>query len=60
MIGTVSRTGISGFFIGNTAETILSQLQCSLLASFPEAIIRKIQFSAGHQAEFADKQSVNQ
>lgn len=35
IMGTVARTGISGFFIGNTAETILNQLDCSVLAIKP-------------------------
>ena len=35
VMGTVARTGIPGFFIGNTAETILSQIQCSVLAIKP-------------------------
>ena len=36
VMGTVARTGISGFFIGNTAETILNQLDCSVLAIKPK------------------------
>ena len=35
VMGTVARTGISGFFIGNTAEAILDQLACSVLAIKP-------------------------
>ena len=35
VMGTVARTGIAGLFIGNTAETILEQLQCSVLAVNP-------------------------
>jgi nucleotide-binding universal stress UspA family protein len=35
VMGTVARTGISGFFIGNTAEEILNQLSCSVLAVKP-------------------------
>ena len=35
VMGTVARTGIPGFFIGNTAETILSQINCSVLAIKP-------------------------
>ena len=35
VMGTVARTGISGFFMGNTAETILNQLNCSVLAVKP-------------------------
>ena len=36
VMGTVARTGISGFFMGNTAETILNQLDCSVLAVKPQ------------------------
>ncbi len=35
VMGTVGRTGVSGFFIGNTAETILGQVDCSVLAVKP-------------------------
>ncbi len=36
IMGTVARTGISGFFIGNTAESILNQINCSVLAIKPQ------------------------
>jgi nucleotide-binding universal stress UspA family protein len=35
VMGTVARTGVAGFIIGNTAENILQSLQCSLLALKP-------------------------
>ena len=35
VMGTVARTGISGLIIGNTAEAILDQLACSVLAIKP-------------------------
>jgi nucleotide-binding universal stress UspA family protein len=35
VMGTVARTGISGFLMGNTAETILNQIDCSVLAIKP-------------------------
>ena len=35
VMGTVGRTGIQGFFIGNTAEAILNQVDCSVLAVKP-------------------------
>lgn len=37
VMGTIARTGIEGFFIGNTAERILSSLDCSVLAIKPES-----------------------
>ena len=36
VMGTVARTGVSGLFIGNTAEAILEQVQCSVLAIKPK------------------------
>ena len=37
VIGTVARTGIPGFLIGNTAENTLAELDCSVLAVKPKA-----------------------
>lgn len=36
VMGTVVRTGLQGFFIGNTAEELLSEVDCSILALKPE------------------------
>jgi nucleotide-binding universal stress UspA family protein len=36
VMGTVARTGISGLIIGNTAETILRSVRCSVLAVKPD------------------------
>ena len=36
VMGTVARTGVAGLFIGNTAEAILEQIDCSVLAVKPE------------------------
>lgn len=35
VMGSVARTGISGFFIGNTAEMVLEQVDCSVLIIKP-------------------------
>ena len=35
IMGTVARTGIPGFIMGNTAEEILNQIDCSVLAVKP-------------------------
>lgn len=35
VMGTVARTGIDGFFMGNTAESILEELDCSVLTVKP-------------------------
>ncbi|MFA8386384.1 MAG: universal stress protein [Pelagibaca sp.] len=36
VMGTVARTGLSGVFIGNTAENIINRLECPVLAVKPE------------------------
>jgi nucleotide-binding universal stress UspA family protein len=45
VMGTVSRTGIPGFFIGNTAEMILSQVDCSVLTVKPEGFVTPIKLT---------------
>jgi len=42
IMGTVARTGIPGFIIGNTAENIVQKLSCSLLAMKPNGFISPI------------------
>jgi nucleotide-binding universal stress UspA family protein len=42
VMGTVARTGVRGFFIGNTAETILEQIDCSVLAIKPPSFVTPV------------------
>lgn len=42
VMGTVARTGISGLLIGNTAEMILTQIDCSVLAIKPEGFVSPV------------------
>jgi len=42
VMGTVVRTGIPGFFMGNTAETVLNQVDCSVLAVKPPGFVTPI------------------
>lgn len=42
IMGTVARTGIAGLLIGNTAEAILEQLNCSVLAIKPKGFVTPI------------------
>ena len=42
VMGTVGRTGVSGYLIGNTAETILNNLECSVLAFKPEGFVSPV------------------
>ena len=39
IMGTVCRTGVAGFFIGNTAEKVLRQVDCSVLTVKPDAFV---------------------
>lgn len=42
VMGTVSRTGIPGFFMGNTAESVLYQINCSVLAVKPHGFVTPV------------------
>lgn len=42
VMGMLSQTGIKGFFIGNTAEKILKQVDCSVLIIKPEEFVSPI------------------
>ena len=42
VMGTVCRVGIPGNFIGNTAESILSEVSCSILALKPEGFVSPV------------------
>jgi nucleotide-binding universal stress UspA family protein len=42
VMGTVARTGVPGFFIGNTAEAILEQIDCSVLAVKPPGFVTPV------------------
>tara|TARA_R110002049_G_scaffold50370_3_gene143085 strand:+ start:126608 stop:127585 length:978 start_codon:yes stop_codon:yes gene_type:complete len=43
VMGTVCRTGVDGFLIGNTAESIIPELTCSMLALKPQGFVSPIQ-----------------
>ncbi len=42
IMGTVARTGIEGFIVGNTAESILRNVDCSVLTVKPEGFVSPI------------------
>ena len=44
VMGTVARTGITGIFIGNTAERVLSRLPCDVLVVKPGDFGEKLPF----------------
>ena len=46
VMGTVARTRIAGFFMGNTAESILTQLDCSVLTVKPPGFVCPVKSDA--------------
>lgn len=42
VMGTVSRTGVAGLFIGNTAEKILRHVDCSVLTVKPDGFVTPV------------------
>lgn len=42
VMGTVGRSGVAGLFIGNTAEAVLEQLRCSVLAVKPGGFVSPV------------------
>jgi len=42
VMGTVCRTGLAGFFIGNTAERVLQQVDCSVLTVKPDGFVTPV------------------
>lgn len=45
VMGTISRTGIPGLIIGNTAEVILNNIACAVLAVKPPGFVSPVQLS---------------
>jgi nucleotide-binding universal stress UspA family protein len=43
VMGTVARTGVAGLIIGNTAENILEQMGCAVLAVKPPGFVSPVQ-----------------
>jgi nucleotide-binding universal stress UspA family protein len=41
-MGTVARSGIPGLIMGNTAEAILTELECSVLAIKPPGFVTPV------------------
>jgi len=42
IMGMLSRTGLLGFFVGNTAEKIMDDMNCSILAVKPKEFVSQI------------------
>lgn len=43
VMGTVGRTGIPGYFIGNTAEAILERIDCAIMAVKPPGFLSPVE-----------------
>lgn len=56
VMGTVCRTGVAGVLIGNTAEQLLSDVNCSVLAIKPEGFVSPIELP-GDEPEDEGKSS---
>ena len=41
-MGTLARTGIEGYLIGNTAETVLQRVECSVLTTKPDGFVSPV------------------
>lgn len=50
VMGTIGRSGLSGMIMGNTAERILEQLECSVLAIKPAGFQSPIQLEGPHES----------
>ena len=46
VMGTLSRSGVDGLLIGNTAERVLRRVECSVLAVKPEGFRTPLRFDA--------------
>ncbi len=42
IMGTLARSGMQGLVIGNTAETVISQIECSIMAIKPDGFVSPI------------------
>ena len=43
VMGTVARTGVNAMVMGNTAERVLDEVNCSVIAVKPEGFVSPIQ-----------------
>jgi len=45
VMGTVARTGVTGLVIGNTAETVLDDVRCSVIAIKPPGFVSPVELA---------------
>lgn len=46
VMGTVARTGVAGLVIGNTAESVLDNVRCSVIAVKPPGFVSRVELVA--------------
>lgn len=46
VMGTVARTGVAGLIMGNTAETVLDNVRCSVIAIKPPGFVSPVELAA--------------
>jgi nucleotide-binding universal stress UspA family protein len=54
VMGTVCRTSVAGFLIGNTAETVVSDVDCSLLALKPDGFVSPVELDQDVSEEWSE------
>ncbi|MCG8369996.1 MAG: universal stress protein, partial [Proteobacteria bacterium] len=58
VMGSVARAGIPGFLIGGTAESVLGDVDCSVLTVKPDGFVSPIEFGEAHNAPTPQAQAV--
>ncbi len=51
VMGTAGRSGLDGLLIGNTAETVLSHVRCSVLAVKPEGFVSPVRLGPARRRD---------
>lgn len=59
VMGSVARTGLSGYFIGNTAEIVLTEVDCSVMTAKPAGFQSPVSLdpAAGNAAALTENRS---
>lgn len=53
VIGSVGRSGLAGAMLGNTAETILDEMDCDMLVLKPASVLHELEELAAHEEDSA-------
>ncbi len=55
VMGTVCRTSVAGFLIGNTAESVVAEVDCSLLAIKPAGFVSPVEVAKHQPVGWSDE-----